>query len=124
MALGPTPLYRALDFAALAVVLIALCMGLGVLAAMTADAAGETEGPVREYLIRLAWLAVALLGLAVVMLGWLTVRYVNFRLRRRGRAKPTRYINFWALAGERFKLPPEQEPDQEDKADSSDDPAT
>ena len=124
MALGPAPLYRALDFAAVAVVLIALCMGLGVLAAMTADAAGETEGPVREYLIRLAWLAVALLGLAVVMLGWLTVRYINFRLRRRGPAKPTRYINFWALAGERFKLPPEQEPDQEDQADSSDNAGT
>jgi len=113
MALGPPRLYRALDFAAVAVLLIALCVGLGALAAMTADAAGQTEGSVREYLLRLAWLALALLGLAVVMLGWLTVRYVNFRLRRPGPAKPTRYVNFWALAGKRFKLPPE-EPEQQD----------
>jgi len=104
--------------------LIALCVGLGVLAAMTADAAAETEGAVRQYLLRLAWLALALLGLAVVMLGWLTVRYVNFRLGQHRRAKPTRYINFWALAGERFKLPPEEEPGQEDQADSPDDQGT
>ena len=124
MALGPPRLYRALDFAAVAVVLIALCVGLGVLAVMTADAAGETEGPVQVYLLRLAWLALALLGLAVVMLGWLTVRYINFRLHQPSRAKPTRYINFWALAGKRFKLPPEQEPGQEDEADPSDDRTT
>ena len=46
----------------------------------------------------------------VVVFVWLVVRRVSVRMRQRRRpAEPTPYLDAWALAGQRFKLSPEDE---------------
>lgn len=88
--------------------------------AMVAAAAGSIDLPEREYVHRLAWLALAVLSVDVVVLFWLAMRFFS-RGGRRRETEPvdTPYVDAWAAAGERFTLD-EAPGDDDETPDESD----
>lgn len=77
-------------------------------------AVGLLQQPVRKYMYRLVWVAVAVLSVDLVMMFWLTVRYLSARGRRHGERAATPYVDAWAAAGERFHVDEGDEDDDED----------
>jgi hypothetical protein len=69
-----------------------------------------------------------LLIFALFCIGLLVIRYLSYRLQlERGKHEPTVYVDAWRLAGERFRLPEEQDDyegsvdvDRSDEADPND----
>jgi membrane protein implicated in regulation of membrane protease activity len=111
MAIDRPSVLRSIDFAIVAISLMVMATALGCLMFVAIHYAGVATDPhVRRYLLRLAWVTLTLLLLLVFLFIWLVVRRVSWRMRqRRERSQPTPYVDSWALAGERFKLTPQQE---------------
>lgn len=96
---------RSIDFAIVAVLLVALGAGLGALLYITSSQASvETEPRTRGYLLRLAWLSLAMLLLTVLIFTWVVVRYAAHRFKRSKPHEPTAYVDAWALAGRRYRV--------------------
>jgi membrane protein implicated in regulation of membrane protease activity len=121
-------------FASFVVVLVGLviiCVGLGAMMFITIEAASATTDlAVRKLLARLSWLSLVLLCLALLMTTWVLMRYVRHRLRdgAAAPAEPSSYVNAWEIAGKRFQLNEDNEPedpdylsDDEDDEDQDDD---
>ena len=88
--------------------------------AVATSAAGRIDLPERKYMHRLAWLALAMLSVDLVVLFWLAVRFFSRRSRQgETRGDKTPYVDAWAAAGERFQL--SEVNDDEEEADSDDD---
>ena len=88
--------------------------------AMVATAAESIDLPERKYVHRLAWLALAVLSVDVVVLFWLAIRFFSGRGRQDETAPAdTPYVDAWAAAGERFTLD-EGPPDDDETPDESD----
>ena len=96
------------------VFLALLALGLAVVLDKALAAAAATEGDVRRHLVGLAWLAAALLALALMTMLWVVVRLILFRARLRRQPTATKYVDAWSLAGKRFKLDEEEDEDDED----------
>ena len=104
----------------LIVALIAMAAGLVTLTLLTARAAEEVKGTdLHMVLARLAWVATALLCLTLVLLLWAVMRFVRSRIQFSTKGTPIPYVDAWALAGKRFKLP--EEDDEGEDSDSEDD---
>ena len=75
-------------------------------------------------IVQLAWLALVLLGLTLVVLLWAIMRFARSRMRfRRGKIH-TPYVDAWALAGKRFSLdgdPSEEDEDEQEEGGQNDD---
>lgn len=111
---------QAVNSIILIVALIAIAAGLVALTLLTARAAGEVKDPdLHMVLARLAWVATALLCLTLLLLLWAMMRFVRSRIRFTTERTPTPYVDAWALAGKRFKLP--EEDDEGEDSDSEDD---
>ena len=81
--------------------------------ALATTVAGKIDLPERKYIHRLAWQALVVLSVDLVVLFWLAVRFFTARGRLRDvHQSRTPYVDAWAAAGERFKL---------DEADDDDD---
>lgn len=86
--------------------------------AVATSAASHIDLPERKYMHRLAWLALAVLSVDLVVLFWLAVRFFSRRSRQgEMHGEQTPYVDAWATAGERFQL---SEVDDDDNADSDD----
>ena len=73
--------------------------------AVATNAAGRIDLPERKYMHRLAWLALVVLSVDLVVLFWLAVRFFSSRSRRHeAHGDRTPYVDAWAAAGERFQL--------------------
>ena len=112
---------QAVNSIILIVALVAIAAGLAALTLLTARAAGQVKEPpeMQTALARLAWVAMLLLSFTLVLLLWAVMRFVRSRIRFSDERKPTPYVDAWALAGKRFRLP--EVDDEGDEKDSEDD---
>ncbi|MBS3735075.1 MAG: hypothetical protein KGY99_09145 [Phycisphaerae bacterium] len=95
--------FRTVNFALAVIGLLVIAGAMAAMIAIAARAAAQAEPDARKYFYHLAWIAAAMLGVALVMLAWTCVRHL-----RRGRAyrtRPTRYVDAWGEAGRRFQPP-------------------
>jgi len=105
--------------ASLVIVIVGLtviCVGLGAMMFITIEAATTTSDPAACKLLgRLAWMSLVLLCLALIVTVWVLLRYVRHRIRdlQTPRRQST-YINAWELAGKRFQLNEDNEPEDPD----------
>jgi len=102
---------------------------LGVIAAaqgyqiaLSTRIAGQVDPAHRKDVHRLAWLAVTVLSVDLVMLFWLSLRYLSARGRRHDAHAATPYVDAWAAAGQRLDVSePENGDDDEFDEDEFDD---
>lgn len=104
---------RAVNFMLTVVGLLVIAGAMGVMIAIAARAAPDSAPEAREYFYRLAWIAAAMLGLALVMLTWTVSRYLR-RRSRESRHEPTPYVDAWAEAGRRARVDDEDEDDPDE----------
>ena len=97
--------------------MIVLAGGLGVQIALAAQAAGNLDAADREHLLPLAWLALVMLAFDLLVLFWVSVRFVSARSHSRRTQTATRYVDAWAAAGRRFELDNE-DPDNDSDGDN------
>ncbi len=105
------------SFVVIIVGLVVICVGLTAMMFITIEAASTTtDQAVRKLLARLSWLSLVLLCLAVLMTTWVVMRYVRHRLRdsEAPPAEPSQYVNAWEIAGKRFQLNEDNEPEDPD----------
>ncbi len=92
-----------------------ICGGLTAIVVLTMRAAGAVGDPeLRKSLMRLGWLSLALLGLAVVLLVWIVIRRIRLHLAHRPSQRASRYVNAWELAGKRIQVEEDEDDDEED----------
>lgn len=73
--------------------------------ALATTVAGKIDLSARKYMHRMAWLALVVLSVVLVVLFWLAVRFFVARSRLREKHhSETPYVDAWAAAGERFTL--------------------
>ena len=131
MAIEPNTTSRSASFVVVIVGLTVICVGLGAMMFITIEAATAVKDQAaRKLLARLAWMSLVLLCLALIMTVWVLLRYVRHRMRDTERPpEPSTYVNAWELAGKRFQLNEDNEPedpdylcdDDEDDDDDDDD---
>ena len=114
---------RALNSILLVVLLGAMAAALAALTIVTARAAAAAEDPdLQRVVARLAWLTLVLLAVTLLLLLWAVMRLVRSRLPRPRRSAPTPYVDAWALAGRRFKLPKDEpEPSEGEDGEKDED---
>ena len=94
--------------------LAAMAAGLLYVFLKAADAAAGADERTRADLGRLAWLGMALLSISAVLLFGSLVRTLRFCLRKQAPREPTPYVDAWAEAGRRIKLPDDEEESEQD----------
>ena len=106
------------NFLVMTVMLAAIGVGLAWLTHLAMQAAGQvTEAREHKLLGRLAWLAMALLGMVCVLWFWVLVRFLRMRAILPRDKTATDYVDAWSLAGKRYELTEDDnviEPDDED----------
>lgn len=109
---------RLINSVVLVVALIAIAGGVAYLMFSSLQAAGQVEDPLaKKILIRLAWVALVLLAIAVILLVWAIMRLIRLRIGFRRSHSRAPYVDAWALAGQRFQLDKDDLPEQEDDRD-------
>lgn len=89
--------------------------------ALATGAAERIDLPERKDVHRLAWLALVVLSVDLVVLFWLAVRFFSNRSQWRGRSRSrTSYVDAWAAAGERFQLDESDDDTDDDGGDPPD----
>jgi len=99
-----------------------LAVGLvSQIAVATSAAAVASDPAAKRALVRLAWLALAMLALDVLVSFWLVVRILFSRSRHQHVGGSTPYVDAWSAAGRRFQLDDTDEEDNGDSDNNSDD---
>lgn len=93
---------RTASFIVTLLFLVAMVTGMGIMFGLTLHGAQGATDEVKKLLRLLAWMSVAMLGLTLLMLFWLVVRFMMRRIRPQGHG-PTEYVDAWSLAGKRVK---------------------
>jgi len=116
MAIETDTTSRSASFAIVFLGLIVICVGLGAMMFITIEAATAIDDQAtRKLLVRLAWMSLVMLCLALMMMVWVLLRYVRYRMRDGQQApEPSKYVNAWELAGKRFQLNEDNEPEDPD----------
>ncbi len=117
MAIETNTTSRSTSFVVVLVGLVVMCVGLGAMMFITIEAASATTDPAaRKLLARLSWMSLVLLCMAGLMTMWVVMRHVRHRMRDSAAppAEPSQYVNAWELAGKRFQLNEDNEPDDPD----------
>ncbi len=107
---------RSVSFILVIVLLTAICVGQGAMMFITIEAATAANDQAdRNVFARLAWMSLVLLCLSLIMTFWVLLRYVRQRMRdTQPPHEPSKYINAWELAGKRFQLNEDNEPEDPD----------
>lgn len=107
-----------INSAVLIVALAAIVGGVTYLMLSSLQAAAHVADPLtKRILVRLAWVALLLLALAVILLVWAIMRLIRSRISFRRSHSRAPYVDAWALAGQRVQLDEEDMPEQEDDGD-------
>lgn len=128
MALDTDPSSRPLSLPVI-IGLVIICCGLAAMMFITINEASVVQDPaVKRLLARLSWMSLVLLCVAMLMTLWVSLRHVRLHMRDRSPepSEPTSYVNAWELAGKRFQLNEDTEPDDpdyltDDEAEDDDD---
>ena len=83
--------------------------GLIAVVVYAARAAADDPDTDKSYHLWLALVAVVLLAMTLVVWVWMLLHRASVRSRQAKRAGPTKYVNAWQLAGERFRLDEEDD---------------
>jgi len=113
--------YRAMRLVNFVLTSAGLAAGAGALMALiliTTRHASLSQGETRSAVVRLAWLATALLALCLLMLTWVIARYARERLHIERERTKTPYVDAWAEAGRRLKLSEEQNDEEQQNGES------
>ena len=103
--------------------LLVIAAGLAAMLAMTSAEAVASSGARQEYFYRMAWIAAALLAVALLLIAWTILRHVRQRTLDGCRRRRTQLVDAWAEAGRRYKLDEDTmvEDDEEEPDDGDDD---
>lgn len=93
------------------VALAILAIGLVVQMTLATRSAGMVEGDAEKHLLLQVRMSLLLLAFDLVVLFWLTIRYLASRSRRRRIPNSAAYVDAWTEAGQRFQLEEEEEND-------------
>jgi len=116
MEVDPPSSRQKLGLAALIVCLVLVATGMGVLLYVTLHSVDQVANDRRPGMIRLAWVTLLALSVALVLLLWAIIRIIALRLRPQRRER-TQYVDAWALAGQRADVPKLEGDDQDDESD-------
>jgi hypothetical protein len=120
MALTASSASRSVSFTFVVLGLVCIAAGQAAMLLITTRAAGEAgEEATRRLLLRLAWLSLVLLCLTLLLLLWAVIRHLRYQFRAELPVKRSKYVNAWALAGERFRLD-EADSDEEGEPERDD----
>ena len=121
---------RRVTFVLSASILLGLILFVSAVLVVSLRQAGQETDARQEGWVRLALLSVGILGVLLVVLVAIVSRRLAGAVSRRRRLEPTEHLDAWAVAGRRFRLPPEQgdaegpegdAPDGEEHEDDEDD---
>jgi|GEM_PF-2390489 len=112
----PPPTARRMNLAMLAVALLGTAAVLGFVISITTGAYAQAEGETRALLGHLIWAAAGTLAVTLVMLSWISARWLKLRLKQNPDKPRTgadqasgkgggEYINAWDEAGRRMAVP-------------------
>ena len=93
------------------VALAILAAGLVVQITLATRAAGLVDGDAEKHFLLQVRISLLLLAFDLVVLFWLTIRYLASRSRRRKIPDSADYVDAWTEAGQRFQLEEEEEDD-------------
>ena len=91
-------------FLTLVVALTVMSVVLGTLIWLMLSYAGQSTGEVKSWLIRSAILCFAMLGMTLIVLICVIMRFVLKYLRVPTERTHTEHVDAWSLAGKRFRL--------------------
>jgi putative copper export protein len=100
------------------VLLAVIAAGMVYVVLAVTDAKEGADDPTLKGLARLAWIAMLLLAVAVVLLVWSLARTLRLYLARPQPHTPTTYVDAWSEAGRRIQV--DEEDDEDEEADEGD----
>jgi hypothetical protein len=109
----------------LVVSLVLVAITMSVLLYVTLQSVPQVAPPRRSGMMRLAWVSLFALAVALLLLLWAIIRVIALRFRPR-RLEKTAYVDAWALAGKRLDtskadpLDQEAAPDDEGEEEGED----
>ena len=107
--------FQRINYTLLVGCLVLVSLGLGGVIWITANAYGGADEKTRQLLYQLAWVATATLGVTLLLLMLVILRWMRLRLKPPTKLPKTHYIDAWSEAGKRFRLPnAENDEDEED----------
>ncbi len=107
--------FQRINYTLLVGSLVLVSSGLTGVIWITASAYGGADEETRQRLYQLAWVAIATLGVTLLLLMLIILRWIRLRLKPPVKLPKTHYIDAWSEAGKRFRLPnAEDEEDEED----------
>jgi hypothetical protein len=106
---------RTLRYALLTVSLAAMAGMLAWMCALTLRASGGDAGETARLLSTLAVASVGLLGLTLIALLGVVLRWIRTSIGLHKPLPPSHYVDAWAEAGKRIQAPP----DEDDEYDES-----
>ncbi len=77
------------------------------------DVPAQSSGPPRKWAVRFALLCAVLLGMTLVLAFWISLRLAGSRLRKPVEHSRTEHVDAWRIAGERMRVPREDEDEPE-----------
>lgn len=112
----------------LLVTLGSACLLLTGLLGVTLEGYPDADPPARRLLLVLAWTAACLLGVTLLLLMWVFIRWLRSRMPAPRRREGVGYVDAWAEAGRRVQthdtpavdILEEDDPDADDKDDPAD----
>ena len=97
--------FQRINYTLLVVSLMLASAGLGGVIWITASAYGDADEKTRQLLYQLAWVATATLGVTLLLLMLVILRWIRLRFKPAAKLPKTHYIDAWSEAGKRIRLP-------------------
>ncbi len=108
--------FQRINYTLLVGSLILVSLGLGGVIWITTRAYGRGDDQTRRLLYQLAWVATVTLGITLLLLMFVILRWIRLRLKPPTKLPETHYIDAWSEAGKRIRLPDaENENNEEDE---------
>ena len=108
--------FQRINYTLLVGSLMLVSLGLTGVIWITASAYGTDNEKTRQLLYQLAWVAAATLGLTLLLLLLVVLRWIRLHLSPPTKLPETHHIDAWSEAGKRIRLPNEENEENEQDA--------